>query len=71
MVNNQAEVRLADGVTPETLGGAPVYSMLASPGNEYILALAGNGQGFLYDSLLDTYTAGRLLFSAPIQGLAF
>jgi DNA-binding beta-propeller fold protein YncE len=69
VVGNNATVRPASTVIPTTLGN-PV-NMLASPGNEYILTLAGNGQGFLYDSGVDTYVSSRQLFNSPgnpIQG---
>lgn len=71
LVGNQATVRVPDSVTPVILPGAPAFSMISSPGKDFILTLAGNGQAFLYDARIDTYTAGRLLFNTPgnpIQG---
>jgi YVTN family beta-propeller protein len=77
VIGNQITVRpVSPVVTAATNGsallpGSPIYSMVATPGNEYILTLAGNGLGFLYDSLADTFTASRLLFNTPgnpIQG---
>ena len=71
---NQATVRPADAVIQAAnnnsvvLGGAPNFSMISSPGSEYILTLSGNGLGFLYNSLADAYTAAGLLFPNPIQG---
>jgi YVTN family beta-propeller protein len=71
---NQATVRPADPVVQAannnsvTLAGAPNYSMIETPGHEYILTLSGNGLGFLYNSLADAYTAAGLLFPNPIQG---
>jgi hypothetical protein len=71
---NQATVRPADPVIQAAnnnsvvLAGAPNFSMISSPGNEYILTLSGNGLGFLYNSLADAYTAAGLLFPNPIQG---
>ncbi len=47
-------------------GGA--YSMLSTPDNRYIFALAGSGLGYLYDSYADAFTASGLLFPAPIRG---
>jgi hypothetical protein len=41
--------------------------MLASPGYDYIFTLAGNGTGYLYNALIDNYTAQRQLFTNPIQ----
>ena len=63
VVRNQATPRLANSVTPVTIG-APQY-MVATPGGEYILTLAGNGTAYLYDALADTYTATRLLYDQP------
>jgi hypothetical protein len=41
--------------------------MIAAPDNSYILTLSGNGNGYLYNSITDTYQSGRLLFST-VQG---
>jgi YVTN family beta-propeller protein len=68
LVGNQATVRPANSVTPAVLPGAPgqpFYTMISSPDNQFILTLAGNGQGYLYDSTADTYVAGKLLFGTP------
>src|SRR5260370_22745082 len=65
VVGNQATVRPANSVTPASLPGAPFYTMISSPDNKFILTLAGSGQGYLYDSLADTYVAGKLLFGTP------
>ena len=70
LVGNQATVRPSNSITPVLLTG-PVYGMFSTPDSEFILTLGGNGQGFLYDSKADSYTAGRLLFNTPgnpIQG---
>ena len=77
LAGNQATVRPASSIITQVnngsvrLTGGPAFSMIASPNNDYILTLAGNGLAFLYDSKLDQYTAGRLLFNTPgnpIQG---
>jgi DNA-binding beta-propeller fold protein YncE len=74
VVNGVMTVRPANSVTPATLpttGGAPAYGMVATPDNKYIITLAGNGAGYLYDGTADTYTASRTLFGTignPIQG---
>ena len=77
LVGDQAVVRPASSVIQTATGGSvrlsggPAFGMIASPGNEYILTLAGNGLAFLYDSMIDQYTAGRLLFNtpgSPVQG---
>jgi YVTN family beta-propeller protein len=65
LVGNQATVRPANSITPASLPGAPNYNMISSPDNRFILTLAGTGQGYLYDSLADTYVAGKLLFGTP------
>ncbi len=64
LVGTQATVRPVNSVTPLALPAPQM--MLASPGGGYILTLAGNGFGYLYDGTADTYTAGRLLFTNPI-----
>ena len=60
LVGNQATVRVANSVTPTTIPG-PQF-MIATPGGEYILTLSGTGIAYLYDSLVDTYTASRQLY---------
>jgi DNA-binding beta-propeller fold protein YncE len=70
----QATVRPADPVIQAAnnnsvvLAGSPNYSMIETPGNDYILTLSGNGLGFLYSAAADAYTAAGLLFPTPIQG---
>ena len=65
VVGNEATVRLANTITPVTIG-APQY-MIATPGGENILTLAGNGMAYLYDALADTYTASRQLYDQTPQ----
>src|SRR6266481_1636805 len=65
LVGDQATVRPANSVTPAVLPGSPFYTMISSPDNKFILTLAGQGQGYLYDSTADTYVAGKLLFGTP------
>jgi YVTN family beta-propeller protein len=70
---NQAIPRPVDPVVQAAnnstvLAGAPNYSMISTPGSEYILTLSGNGLGFLYDGTADAYTAASLLFPNPIIG---
>jgi hypothetical protein len=60
LVGNQAIPRAANSITPVTIPG-PQY-MAATPGGEFILTLAGNGNAYLYDALIDTYTAARQLY---------
>jgi hypothetical protein len=42
--------------------------MIATPDNNYILTLSGNGTAYVYDSMADSYVASRLLIPAPITG---
>jgi hypothetical protein len=45
--------------------------MAATPGGEYIVAIAGNGTAYLYDALANTYTASRALYDqAPVSYFA-
>jgi hypothetical protein len=66
VIGNQATVRPANSITPVTIG-API-SMVASPGGEYILTMAGNANAYLYDAIADSYTASRQLYDqAPVS----
>lgn len=66
VIGNQATVRPASSITPATIT-TPV-SMIASPGGEYILTMAGNANAYLYDAIADTYTASRQLYDqAPVS----
>ena len=58
---------LNNGVTPNNLSGAFNASMVSSPDYEQILTLDGSGNAYLYDGVIDTYTAGARLFNNPIQ----
>ncbi len=67
---NTATVRPIDTVTRinnSSLLSTPT-TMINSPDASYILTLAGNGDGFLYDASNDAYTSSALLFPAPVQG---
>jgi YVTN family beta-propeller protein len=66
LVGNQAIPRATSTVTPTTITG-PQY-MAVTPGGEYILTMAGNGMGYLYDGLLDTYTVSRQIYdNTPVS----
>lgn len=66
LIGNQALPRVGSTVTPVSIPG-PQY-MAATPGGEYILTLAANGNAYLYDALADTYTAARQLYNqAPVS----
>ena len=67
---NTATVRPIDTITRinnSSLFGTPT-TMIATPDASSILTLAGNGDGFLYDSTSDAYTTSALLFPATVQG---
>jgi hypothetical protein len=70
VVGNQALPRPADPnlIVPVTLTGCPNCGMIATPGNDFILTLSGNGTGYVYDATADAYVATRLLIPAPITG---
>jgi len=70
VVGNQALPRPADPnlIVPVTLTGCPNCGMIATPGNDFILTLSGNGTAYVYDSTADAYVATRLLIPAPITG---
>src|SRR5206468_2502671 len=66
LVGNQATPRVANSITPASIS-TPSY-MAATPDGQYILTLAGNGNAYLYDALIDTYTASRQLYDqTPIS----
>ena len=66
-----AAPRTADTLTLQTNGtnmfSTPV-NMLGSADNQNIVTLAGNGNGYVYNSATDAYVADGLLFATPIQG---
>lgn len=64
LVGNQATLRPASTIIPATIPAPQM--MIGSPSYDYIITLAGNGVGYLYNALADTYTASRSLFSTPI-----
>ena len=70
VVGNQALPRPADpnGIIPVTLTGCPNCGMIATPGNDFILTLSGNGTAYVYDATADAFVATRLLIPAPITG---
>jgi hypothetical protein len=68
VVGNTALPRPADTVAPVTLSTCPACGMIATPDNNYILTLSGNGTAYVYDSMADSYVASRLLIPTPITG---
>ena len=66
VIGNKATPRPANNITPVAIGG-PI-SMVATPGGESIITMAGNSNAYLYDALADTYTASRQLYDqAPVS----
>ena len=66
VIGNRATPRPANNITPIAIGG-PI-SMIATPGGESIITMAGNSNAYLYDALADTYTASRQLYDqAPVS----
>jgi hypothetical protein len=63
VIGNQTVLRQPDAVAPTTIP-AP-QQMIATPGGESILLLAGTGAIYLMDGLADNYTASRQLFGTP------
>lgn len=53
--------------TTTTLAAPAQFSFAQTPGGEYLVALAGNGNAYLYDALADAYTVGRAININPIQ----
>jgi hypothetical protein len=70
VVGNQALPRPADpnGILPVTLSGCPNCGLIATPGNDFILALSGTGTAYVYDATADAWVSARLLIPAPIVG---
>ncbi|MBL8294103.1 MAG: hypothetical protein JNN08_19825 [Bryobacterales bacterium] len=72
IVGNEAVPRrFNEGVIPLT-GGQQVLTaprtMAASPGGEVVLAVAGNGNAYLYDAMLDDFIQARQITAGAITG---
>ena len=67
-VGNQALPRPLDSVYTAALTGCPNCGMIATPDNNFILAVNGSGTAYVYDGTADTFVTSRLLIPAPIQG---
>ncbi len=72
LVGNTATPRPASSIispnsTTTTLATPAQYSFASTPGGEYLVALAGNGNAYLYNALADAYTVGRTINQNPIQ----
>ncbi len=53
--------------TTTTLAAPAQFSFAQTPGGESLVALAGNGNVYLYDALSDSYTVARTINTNPIQ----
>ena len=67
VVNNEARPRPASTLIGSTTLTAP-RTMVATPGGEYALLLAGSGVAYLYDAMSDEYVQSAQVQSTPIQG---
>lgn len=57
--------------TSAVIGAATVpapRTIAATPNGEYMILLAGNGNAYLYDALVDDFVAARQVATAPITG---
>ena len=61
VTGSEAVPRQANSVTPATIPG-PQY-MSASPDGRQIIVLSGTGIGYLYDGLVDNFTATRQIYN--------
>ena len=53
--------------TTTTLAAPAQFSFAQTPGGEFLVAMAGNGNVYLYDALADSYTVARTINTNPIQ----
>ena len=75
VVGGAAVPRPADTTTKSTAGNNLLsvstttrVNMIASPDNQYIVTIAGNGSAYLYQGTSDAYISSATLFPAPIAG---
>ena len=67
VIGNKALPRGNSNLIGSTTLTAP-RSMVVTPGGEYVLLLAGNGVGYLYDAMSDDFVISQQIASTPIQG---
>ncbi len=67
VVGDEAVPRRVSAVIGTATIPAP-RTIAATPNGEYMLLLAGNGNAYLYDALVDDFVAARQVAVAPIQG---
>lgn len=67
VIGDEAVPRRLSAVIGTTTIPAP-RTISATPNGEFMILLAGNGNAYLYDSLVDDFVAARQVAPAPIQG---
>jgi uncharacterized protein (TIGR03437 family) len=67
VVGDEAVPRRVSAVIGTATVPAP-RTIAATPNGEFMILLAGNGNAYLYDSLVDDFVAARQVATAPIQG---
>lgn len=67
VIGDEAIPRRVSAVIGSATVPAP-RTIAATPNGEYMLLLAGNGNAYLYDALVDDFVAARQVAAAPIQG---
>ncbi|MFN0102011.1 MAG: hypothetical protein ACKV2U_07970 [Bryobacteraceae bacterium] len=67
VVGDEAVPRRVSAVIGTATVPAP-RTIAATPNGEFMLLLAGNGNAYLYDALVDDFVASRQVATAPIQG---
>jgi uncharacterized protein (TIGR03437 family) len=67
VIGDEAIPRRTSAIIGATTVPAP-RTVSATPNGEYMLLLAGNGNAYLYDALVDDFVAARQVAPAPIQG---
>lgn len=67
VVDDEALPRKVSPVIGSTTVQTP-RTMVSTPGGEYALLLAGNGNAYLYDAMSDDYVLSQSVATTPIQG---
>lgn len=72
LIGNQAVPRPASPIispnsATTTLAAPAQFALGATPDGSAMIALAGNGNAYLYDAASDSFTTARLINQAPIQ----
>ena len=61
--------RQSSTIIPVTLAGVPNTGMIASPADDFILTLSGDGHSYLYNSTVDAYVSTRFLNTSTTTGI--